>query len=298
MDVDIIKIKTEDDVYLNGFLKYDKEKSKKVIVTVHGMAGNCFNKRAKEIAEQAVKNNIDVLSFNNRGSDVLKYLEKSRSKFNHEVIGGSAYENFYESYYDIKAAINYVIENGYEEVYICGHSLGATKVLYSYQRFIENNDKFLNNIKAVILLSLVDLNNLLKICAGNKFEEYIEYAKKEDLKNKVFSMMPRECFIYPISVKSYLIYSTNNEKIDIVRYSQDDYDYKELNAIKKPLFMRWGNVNELIEHDSEDVVELVKNKVRNENANIGIIDGADHMYRRKEKQLASEIIEFLNNQKN
>lgn len=296
MDVDIIKVKTEDDVYLNGFLKYNNEKSKKVIVTVHGMAGNCFNKRAKEIAENAVKNNIDVFSFNNRGSDVLKYLEKSRSKFNNEVIGGSAYENFYESYYDIKAVISHLVEIGYEDVYICGHSLGATKVLYSYQRFVENNDNFLNNIKAVILLSLVDLNNLFKICSGNKFNEYVEYAKKEDVKNKVFSMMPRESFIYPISVKSYLIYSTNNEKIDIVRYSQPDYDYKELNAIKKPLFMRWGNVNELIEQTPEEVVNIVKNKVKNEALNIGIIDGADHMYRRKEKQLASEIIEFLSNQ--
>lgn len=298
MDVDIIKIKTEDDVYLNGFLKYNKEKSKKVIVTVHGMAGNCFNKRAKELAEQAVKNNIDVFSFNNRGSDVLKYLEKSRSKFNHEVVGGSAYENFYESYYDIKAAINYMVEIGYEDIYICGHSLGATKVLYSYQKFIENNDKFLDNIKAVLLLSLVDLNNLFKICSGNKFQEYVEYAKKEDLKNKVFSMMPRECFIYPISVKSYLIYSTNNEKIDIVRYSQENYDYKELKAIKKPLFMRWGNINELIEQSPDEVLDIVKGKVKNPSLDIGIIDGADHMYRRKEKQLASEIIDFLSNQVN
>lgn len=295
MDVDIIKVKTEDDVYLNGFLKYNKEKSKKVIVTVHGMAGNCFNKRAKEIAEQAVKNNINVFSFNNRGSDVLKYLEKSRSKFNHEVIGGSAYENFYECYYDIKAVIDYLVDMGYEDIYICGHSLGATKVLYSYQRFVENNEKFLNNIKAVILLSLVDLNNLFKICSGNKFQEYVEYAKKEDVKNKVFSMMPRESFIYPISVKSYLIYSINNEKIDIVRYSQDDYDYKELNAIKKPLFMRWGNINELIEQSPDEIVDIIKNKIKNEALDVGIIDGADHMYRRKEKQLASEIIEFLCN---
>lgn len=293
MDVEIIKFNSEDGLYLNGFLKYNKQKKKKVILLIHGMAGNCFNKREKEISEQAIKNDIDSFSFNNRGSDVIKYLEWLKAKSNEYVMGGSACENFYDSYYDIKAAVKLMVELGYEEIYLCGHSLGATKIIYSYQKFLENNEEFLKKIKAVILLSLVDINSLFRICAGNNFEYYIDYAKKKMNEKKDLELMPRECFLYPVSVRSFLIYSLNNEKIDIVRFNQDDYEYKELNAIKKPLFMRWGTENELIEQEPDKLLDIIKTKIKNDVLDAKFIHGADHCYRKKEKQLANEIIQFL-----
>ena len=295
MNVNVVKLKAEDGIFLNGFLKYNEKPSNKVIVAIHGMAGNCFNKREKEVSEQAINNGIDSFCFNNRGSDIIKYLEKSRTKIVNNIIGGSACENFYDCYYDIKAAITYLIELGYEEIYLCGHSLGATKVLYAHQRFVEEKQEFLNKIKAVMLISLVDIKWLFRTCAGDRYEEYLSYALQKVENKQDLELMPREAFMYPLSSRSFLTYTLNSEKIDIVRYNQPDYKFPELNAIKCPLFMRWGDTNELIEQESKDLVELVKNKVNNKKLDIGYIEESDHFYRRKEVELANQIISFLNN---
>ena len=295
LDVKIVRFKTDDGVYLNGFLKYNQNASKKVIIAIHGMACSCFSKREAQLSEQAITCGIDSFIFNNRGSEIIKYLEKSKSTTSDDIVGGSSCENIYESCYDIKAAINLMLSMGYEEIYLCGHSLGATKVVYSYYKFVQENEKFLDNIKAVMLLSFVDVNSIFRICAGNTFDEYVKFAIEKKNQNKEMEMMPRECFLYPVSVKTFLIYIQDNEKLDIARYSQNDYDYKELNSIKSPLFMRWGANNELIEQTPDEVIDIIKHKVKNEKLDIGVIENTDHFYRKKEKDLAKEILDFIIN---
>lgn len=295
MDVKIVRFKTDDGIYLNGFLKHNNNTSKKVIIAIHGMACSCFSKRESQLSEHAINCGIDSFIFNNRGSEIIKYLEKSKSTISDDIVGGSACENIYECYYDIKAAINLMLDMGYEEIYLCGHSLGATKLVYSYYKFIQEKEIFLDKIKAIILLSFVDLNSLFRICAGNTFEEYVKYAIEKKKQNREMEMMPRECFLYPVSVKTFLIYSQDNEKLDMARYSEKDYDYKELNSIKVPLFMRWGENNELIEQTTDEVIEIIKNKVKNEKLDIGVIENTDHFYKKKEKELAKEILNFLTN---
>ena len=160
MDVKIVRFKTDDGIYLNGFLKHNNNTSKKVIIAIHGMACSCFSKRESQLSEHAINCGIDSFIFNNRGSEIIKYLEKSKSTISDDIVGGSACENIYECYYDIKAAINLMLDMGYEEIYLCGHSLGATKLVYSYYKFIQEKEIFLDKIKAIILLSFVDLNSL------------------------------------------------------------------------------------------------------------------------------------------
>lgn len=76
MDVEIFKFKATDGTHLDGFLNFNKNKSDSVIITVHGMASNCFKKREKSISQYAIESNIDTFIFNNRGSDIVRYLKK------------------------------------------------------------------------------------------------------------------------------------------------------------------------------------------------------------------------------
>ena len=106
-------------------------------------------------------------------------------------------------------------------------------------------------------------------------------------------LMPFKCFIHPISVKSFLQYTKHNENFDFARYSKTDDKFEILNNIQCPLFMRWGNVNELIKQDAKDLAEFMKKKITNSNKDISYIDGADHSYHGKFEQLAKEIKQFL-----
>ena len=41
------------------------------------------------------------------------------------------------------------------------------------------------------------------------------------------------------------------------------YNFKELNDIEVPLFMRWGNKNDLIMQPAEELVNMLKEKIKN-----------------------------------
>ena len=65
-----------DGIKLNGFLYKSNKNTKDVILAVHGMSSNCFKNRDEIIAKEANKAKIDYFCFNNRGSELVKYIRK------------------------------------------------------------------------------------------------------------------------------------------------------------------------------------------------------------------------------
>ena len=291
MSVEIVKFNATDGINLDGILNKCNTDSKRVLIQIHGMTSNCFKNRDKIIAEKVNGIGIDVLDFNNRGSDVVRYIKND----NVTLLAGMAYEKVEDCYYDIVGAIEFVLSLGYEEIYLQGHSLGSTKVVYTYNKLQKENSKLLNNIKGIILLSLVDIAGIIDTDAN---KEFINLAEEKAKKGEIMDLMPFKCFIHPISVKSFLQYTKHNENFDFARYSKTDDSFEVLNNIQCPIFMRWGNVNELIKQDAKDLAEFMNKKITKKNKNISYIDGADHSYHGKNEQLAEEIKQFLGEIKN
>ena len=288
-------LKATDGVDLKGIIYKTKNQTNKILISVHGMATNFIKERDEKIAENINELNIDLLAFNNRGHDLVNYIKKD-SKENTEL-SGTSYEEISECYEDIVGTINYAISQGYTEIYIMGHSLGCTKTIYTYNKLIEENKtEILSKIKGVILLSLVDIPLALQVYLKEDFPVMVTYAKnmkREGLENQ---LMPEESFIHPISVKTFLRYAIDNKDIDFANYGKDN-ELEKLNNIQVPLFMRWGNDNEMIIQQADELSTMVNNIITNENKNIDYIDGANHSYTGKEKELAEQIVEFVLMQK-
>ena len=279
-----------DGIELSGILYNGKEKNKKIILSIHGMASNCMKTRDTIIAKNANENNIDYFCFNNRGSEIVKYISKNINGKKEKQLAGTAYEDVLESYEDIVGAILKLKELGYKDIYLQGHSLGCTKIVYTYNELLEEKETdILNSIKGVILLSLIDIPMAIKVYLGEKFEKYLKLAEEKE--NKL-ELMPTSSFIHPISVKTFLRYARDNKDIDFAKYGKDN-ELKKLNNIKAPLFMRWGNDNEMILQKADELVSMVSNLIQNQNKDINYIDGANHSYNEKEEILAKEIIEFV-----
>ena len=296
--MELINFMATDGVNLEGILyKASSNISEKIILSVHGMTSNCFKKRDIEIAKKANEKGIDYFAFNNRGSEIVKYIEKETEGQPAKELAGTAYEDVLEGYEDIVGAIIKLKELGYKNIYLQGHSLGCTKIVYTYNELINNDEtEILENIKGVILLSLVDIPMALKIYLRDNFKQYLDYAEKLEHENKIYEMMPRESFIHPISVKSFLRYARDNKDIDFANYGKDN-ELEKLNNIQVPLFMRWGNDNEMIIQQADELSTMVNNIITNENKNIDYIDGANHSYTGKERELAEQIVEFVLMQK-
>lgn len=282
-----------DGVLLNGFLYESKEKTQDIILAVHGMASNCFKKRDEMIAKKANEVGIDYFGFNNRGSELVKYIKKNIEGKNEEKLAGTSYEDVLEGYEDIVGAILKLKELGYKNIYLQGHSLGCTKIVYTYNELKEESeDDILENIKGIMLLSLIDIPNALKFYLGDKLEEYLKLAKEKQEQGKQLEFMPKESFIHPISVKTFLRYARNYQEIDFANYGEDT-ELTKLNQITVPLFMRWGDDNEMILQKADELVTIVNHNISNPNRDINYIKGSNHMYTGKEEIIAEQIVQFI-----
>ena len=281
-----------DGIELSGILYRGKEISKKIILAVHGMTSNCFKKRDDVIAKKANEEGIDYFCFNNRGSEIIKYISKKIEGKKEKNLAGTAYEDVLEGYEDIVGAILKLKELGYSDIYLQGHSLGSTKVVYTYNELKEEEADILSCIKGVILLSLIDIPMAVKFYLGKNYETFLKLAEEREQKG-INDLMPKNAFIHPISVKTFLRYVRDNKDIDFARYGNDN-QLEKLNNIEIPLFMRWGNDNEMIAQKAEELVTILNNIITNPNKDIDYIDGANHGYDGKEEILAEEIIKFVN----
>lgn len=289
----VVEFETEDGIKLHGILYEAKFKTNKVIISIHGMGSNCFKERETAIAEQANEVGIDYFCFNNRGSELVKYLIKADKNKKEKLLGGTSYEDVLDSYYDIVGAIVQCKKMGYQAIYLQGHSLGCTKIVYTYNRLkSEKKEDILSCIRGIVLLSLIDIPTTVKIFLDNKAENYIGLAENKVSNNQGYSLMPEDAFINPISAKTFLRYVKNNKDIDVAHYEKDD-DLKFLNQIEVPLYMRWGNQNEMIVQSVEELVNLAREKLKNKYIDVNYIDGANHSYTDREEIVAKQIIQFL-----
>ena len=285
---------TDDNVELFGLLQRPDNniETDEIVISVHGMQSNCYKKREDILGNKINKSGIAYFAFNNRGTEIACYTK--RTDGSKTLNGGCAYEDVLESYYDIKGAIDKMIELGYTKVHIQGHSLGCTKIVYSYNRLKNENYNNLDKIKSVILLSWVDLVGLQKYDLGiEKYNEVLELAIQKEKNNQEMDLLPRECFDHPISVKSYLRYYRDNKDIDFARFSDKEYDFKEINNIKIPLFLRWGE-KDLVIQSLEELIEFLKLKINNDKLDIDYIKDTDHGYTNKEEVLGKGIVGFIN----
>ena len=281
----------EDKVELVGLLHRPENTTDEVVISIHGMQSNCFKKREDILAKVINNAGIAYFAFDNRGANLMCYTKKTDGT--KTLNGGSVYEDVLESYYDIKGAIEKMLELGYTKIHLQGHSLGCTKIVYAYNRLKKENYKNLENIQSIILLSLVDLVDLQKYDLGiDKYNKMLEFAIDKETKGEEMELMPFDSFDHPISVKSYLRYYRDNQEIDFAKFNDNNYDFKEINNINIPLFLRWSE-NDLVVQKLDELIEFLKTKINNPKLDIGYIKNTDHGYTNKEEVLGEEIKKFL-----
>lgn len=292
MRIEKVYFKSIDNLNLIGLLhrpEENEEKSNTVFISIHGITSNCLKYRDDVLAKMLTGEGISYFAFNNRGHDIINTYDKLTDNEMHFY--GSGAENIYDSYFDIKAAILEMKNHGYKNIILQGHSMGCTKVVYTYNELLNNNEKnILDNIKGIVLLSMVDIPEAIKKILNKDYKRVISYLELLRKRGKGDNLIILDKNMPPIKPNTILSYVEDNKKIDFANFGDNRSSFKELNNIKEPIFMRWGNVNELIFQEAQELIEFMNQKIKNPNKDISYIKGANHNYTGKEEELGGQII--------
>lgn len=280
MKQELVRMSSIDDIELPGILYSPSIDTKKIVIHVHGLAGNFYENRFIDIlAKSYTEKGIAFLTFNNRGREFITEFLKGDG---YAVIG-ACFERFKDSILDIDGIVNWVKEKGYIEIIIEGHSYGCSKVLYYYDK------KKDDSIKQIVLLAPCDTpGETMKFLSKEEYtkaKEESERLVKENRESELidFSVMANN----KISAGTFYYNFLPGGENDFIRYRTNEKS-DILNNIDIPVLIIFGDEDECVLTES---IDTVKNYLTNniKNASINIIPGADHGYNGKYSELG-EII--------
>lgn len=280
-DVEFVRFKATDDVELQGWLT--DAKSHRAVIHIHGMSGNGYeNYFLDDLRAMYAEQGISFFSIDTRGRGIISDFRQGAGWKR----GGSCYEIFDESVYDIQGAINYLKSRGKMTFMLEGHSLGCTKVV----NFVLTQD--INDIDKIVLLAPTDMAGWVKTEPGH--EDFLREAKQLMAEGKGEELVGTQCWLdkTPLSAQTYPTICEDGSAADI-------YGDREggalLGRVDLPVLIPYGSADigiTEIDGTMENWLSRV-NAFKNPNTEVSIMEGASHGFRGYEKPLAEVIASFI-----
>ena len=280
--VHLTRIKTHDGVVLDGVVIEPRRKSKTALIWIHGLGSNFAHGQIliKELSRACARNGIGYFKFNTRGHDLAtKHVQ---------TYLGAGFEKFEDALLDIRAMVRFVRLQGYKKIILAGHSTGANKALYYLYKTKDPA------VKRVLLLGPAsDLAAGRKKFGQSGLSRGVALAEKLAQKNPGY-LMPQSYGIFSARRFFSLFRPGTNE--DVFPYLNPRAGWKELKSIHVPLAVIFGSRDEYLNRPAKEIVEIFHTHASSTKSFSGvIIKGADHSFRKKEKELSREIISWIKN---
>jgi len=286
MEFPIVEVITSDNYTLHGLLSESVERSKTIIIHLHGSAGNFYQSSFYPyLFKMSDKMNISFLSTNSRGTGVYDIEEGTKPR-------GAAIEIFEECLLDIDAWIEYVLNLGYKNIILEGHSFGTNKIQYYFL-----NGKYKSKVIALILLGFTDSygGQLEYLKTKNlKNENILEEAKKLVSQNKPMQLLSHPLINWgelPQSAQSYLNFMSPDSSLSKILPLPIRGNLDNFKKIQVPILGVVGDHDECTVIPPKEAVDMLNKQ--NKNANCYMIKDSNHSYKGKEDKLVKIIINFL-----
>lgn len=286
MNTEFIRITTEDQLILQGLMYRPTKSDTRAYLHIHGMGGNFYENRFLDaMVEKITDAGYAFLSINTRGHDIIADLPIVGSDEKYKRIG-NAYEKFEECLFDIKSAMDYLKKNGYEEVILCGHSLGAVKVAYYVAK---TQDEV---VKKLVLMSPPDMIGLAEKESCHK--DLLAGAQKMISEGRGEELLPAKIWDwYHLSASTYVNLYTRDNPVDIFN-TYDKTKPSLLGQIKIPTFAFLGEKDDAAIFPQREALDIIKSKAVNAPSfDVDIIEDASHSYFGKEKVMAERVTKWL-----
>lgn len=290
MKTSLHRIITQDSIELVGLLYEPEETTNKVLVHVHGMAGNFYeNKFLDVIADTLTKNGIAFFAFNNRGCELIKDLTKIINGKRTIVRIGNAYEKFEDSLIDIATAIDFVSLKGFSNIHLSGHSLGAPKVAYYAA---SGKDERLSSI---IFISPSDMVGIIKM--DKNYEQDMRMARQMVAEGRGDELLPNPALWdeSPLSAKTYISLGGEDSGVAIFNFYDSTDTLPILSRITIPTYTVMGIKDDALVVSIDETMERIKKSMINyPKVETNILGDANHGYDGFEQKLADALVLWIN----
>lgn len=269
-----IQITTPKKVELNG-LWWGNPKARRAIIWVHGLGSSMFSKL--DIVEKLLDKKTAVITFNNRGHDIVSRVRKGRRS----ILAGMGKEIFTECADDIQGVVNFAKRRGAREIYLAGSSTGCQKSVY----WASQKGR---GVKGIILLAPIS------DYAGDRKEKNHSRALAEARallrKGKTSALVTS----YPgvMDAQRYVSLYSGESAEEVFPYWDARKMPKALRRIRQPLLVLLAGSDEYADRPAVKIQDWFAEHLK-EGDQIHIIPGAEHGFEGREEHAARIISDFM-----
>ncbi len=290
MQTHFVRFPTHDKLILQGLVYAPDSPTSKVILHIHGMAGNFYENRFLDFMAPIFTNaGWAFFCPNTRGHDYIADFPVVGGGKDRRI--GNAYETFAECVHDIEGAIDWLTQAGYKTIILQGHSLGAPKVIYYTAT---TQDK---RISKLILLSPADMVGLAE--ADKNYARWTQDARDLVAQGKEEEFLPDRIWVEPewdgyiLSAHTYLDLTQRDNPVDIIN-TYDKGKGSLLNQIRIPTLALFGSEDDAAIMPIQEALDVIKQKAKHcPQFDTDIIEGAPHTYAGQEQAIAEKIKAWL-----
>ncbi len=271
---------------LNGVLfRNDDGKSDTVLIAITGIHGNFYsNPFYYNIGSTLNNGGIDFIYA--QTNDAFNRIETFNTKTGKTEIIGSYNEYFSYTDDDIDAYLDFAESQGYLNVILAGHSLGANKVIYYLSR--HHNKK---RVSHFLLLSPANLEWLMKgvtVQEKNIVRSMHDNGKGEDI--LPFAFMGWIPCIADTAYDWLFTDTLNNVHVEA------DKDFSQVSEITHTGALLIGTYDNFTYGDPSGFLSNINSHMPTASENkLIFIEKTEHTYQRKEQETAERILGLLKN---
>lgn len=276
----IVFVTTEDGLELEGLLirPQSVEKTDPLIIWVHGMHRRFSQREFVEIGRQLARLGRPFLTVNTRGHDLGAWF-RTPSGF---VLGGTAWEQFIDSPFDIAAWTELARKEGYKNYILVGAGYGAPKVVF-YQ--VQRQDRQL--VGCVFASSGTIVRDKITDLAPAETTALAKSMIAEGRGQELMAMgAVSDSFGSTVSAQVY----ADRTRIHREFYGEGSDRPPALAQIRQAIFVLYGSKAERRDRPLPAFIETIRRTaVQSPSVQAKIIDGATNTFLGYEAAVAREI---------
>lgn len=285
----IVKTKISDGFHFHGLLSEPQSEKKGIIIHIHGMAGNIYlNSYYPNMHDYYSGNGYAFLAGEHRGSGTIQEFATDEGI----KLCGNAYEKFEDCVYYMQAWVDFAKDLSYSEIWLQGHNLGSSKLLY----YITNTDT--DGIKGLLLISPSDTLGLVHDPIDIKDHELLFPEAQELIKQgKGEQILSNNLWgTNKLSASTYLNFFSSDSNIAIFNYNSLGLGWNTVNKVNLPVLSITGTKDDGIVPvmDAYEAMKLLEKELKNSpKAKTIVYDGADHGFEGFEENIVEDVITFI-----